>query len=355
MSAEKTGQKKKTKAASSERVELARSDFDVTTGICNFAGELALVAGVSVDEGAAPSEILQWVEHLCYEVSNETLDGLQQQLSAQHENVEDLKTLWEAVSGAKKKVSEAQQFIEDLTGIVEDESLADLLKEVAMLDSHLTGDNEHLKMAVEKSLGKRQAKGSAFRESSVVEALLKSVVEDTPSGKDGLAAKIIELEQLCEEAAAIDEEIQGLDMQDEDLDEERLKTMGLICSQLDSPAAALSEAALTARLLTHMYEIEQIEMEFHAAQLRHQLWEKRIEEYKIELAAVEAGEEQQIEQSEDEEFIQEVQDELAKVEEKTDALMCPKCNSVKFVKNGFSGGKQRYRCKECNCRFTQSL
>jgi len=35
-------------------------------------------------------------------------------------------------------------------------------------------------------------------------------------------------------------------------------------------------------------------------------------------------------------------------------MQCPKCNSVKQVKSGFMKGKQRYRCKNCRCNFTQS-
>jgi len=354
MDAEELNQKEYPVEVSSRRDELVHAGFDVETSISDFASELTHIMGVPVTGSAGPIEMLQCIEQWCYKISNETLDDLQQKLSDQHEKVEDLKILWEAVSGAKKKVSEAQQFIEDLTGIVEDKALADLLKEVALLDSHLTGDSENLKMAVEKSLGQRQSKGSAFRESSVVEALLKSVMEDVPSGQADLGETIVILEQLCEAATAINEEIQVLDRDAEGADEERLKTMGMICSQLDSPVSALSEAALTARLLTHMYEIEQIEMEFHAAQLRHQLWEKRINELKMELATAEVTEEQQIEQSDDDEFIQDVQDELVKLEKRGDRV-CPKCDSTEVVKNGFSGGKQRFRCKECNSRFTQSV
>jgi transposase-like protein len=31
---------------------------------------------------------------------------------------------------------------------------------------------------------------------------------------------------------------------------------------------------------------------------------------------------------------------------------CPKCNNEKYVKDGFAGGRQRYKCKECSYRFT---
>ena len=35
-------------------------------------------------------------------------------------------------------------------------------------------------------------------------------------------------------------------------------------------------------------------------------------------------------------------------------MQCPKCNSSSNHKDGFASGKQRYRCKSCDCRFTQS-
>ena len=34
-------------------------------------------------------------------------------------------------------------------------------------------------------------------------------------------------------------------------------------------------------------------------------------------------------------------------------MECPKCKSKRFVKNGIVRKKQRYKCKECNCNFTQ--
>lgn len=34
-------------------------------------------------------------------------------------------------------------------------------------------------------------------------------------------------------------------------------------------------------------------------------------------------------------------------------LMCPKCNSIKVVKNGFHHEKQRHKCKECAFQFTR--
>ena len=33
-------------------------------------------------------------------------------------------------------------------------------------------------------------------------------------------------------------------------------------------------------------------------------------------------------------------------------LSCPKCSHVIFTKAGFVGGRQRYKCKSCNCRYT---
>ncbi|WP_143960066.1 IS1/IS1595 family N-terminal zinc-binding domain-containing protein [Litoribacter populi] len=31
---------------------------------------------------------------------------------------------------------------------------------------------------------------------------------------------------------------------------------------------------------------------------------------------------------------------------------CPKCENPKVVKSGFSGGRQRYKCKKCNYHFS---
>jgi len=35
-------------------------------------------------------------------------------------------------------------------------------------------------------------------------------------------------------------------------------------------------------------------------------------------------------------------------------MQCPKCHSLSNHKDGFAAGRQRYRCKSCDCRFTQS-
>ena len=35
-------------------------------------------------------------------------------------------------------------------------------------------------------------------------------------------------------------------------------------------------------------------------------------------------------------------------------MHCPKCLSDKYVRSGFTKGKQRYKCKKCTCNFTQS-
>lgn len=35
-------------------------------------------------------------------------------------------------------------------------------------------------------------------------------------------------------------------------------------------------------------------------------------------------------------------------------LCCKKCGSVRFVKNGFVRGLQRYRCRDCRCNFTHT-
>ena len=35
-------------------------------------------------------------------------------------------------------------------------------------------------------------------------------------------------------------------------------------------------------------------------------------------------------------------------------LTCKKCGSEKYIKNGHARGRQRYRCKDCGCQFTDS-
>ena len=35
-------------------------------------------------------------------------------------------------------------------------------------------------------------------------------------------------------------------------------------------------------------------------------------------------------------------------------MQCPKCDSKKSIKNGQALEKQRYKCKDCGCNFTQS-
>jgi predicted nucleic-acid-binding Zn-ribbon protein len=34
-------------------------------------------------------------------------------------------------------------------------------------------------------------------------------------------------------------------------------------------------------------------------------------------------------------------------------MNCPKCELVDYVKSGFKGDKQRYKCRKCGCNFTQ--
>ena len=36
-------------------------------------------------------------------------------------------------------------------------------------------------------------------------------------------------------------------------------------------------------------------------------------------------------------------------------MKCPKCASEQSVKNGKKDGKQRYKCKRCNCRYTSEI
>lgn len=35
-------------------------------------------------------------------------------------------------------------------------------------------------------------------------------------------------------------------------------------------------------------------------------------------------------------------------------LHCPKCGNADFIKNGIVREKQRYKCKDCGCNYTQS-
>ncbi len=35
-------------------------------------------------------------------------------------------------------------------------------------------------------------------------------------------------------------------------------------------------------------------------------------------------------------------------------MQCKKCQSEKYVKSGFDKGKQRYKCKNCGCNFTDT-
>ena len=35
-------------------------------------------------------------------------------------------------------------------------------------------------------------------------------------------------------------------------------------------------------------------------------------------------------------------------------MQCPKCESDNKVKSGFKGKKQRYKCKDCGCNYTQN-
>lgn len=35
-------------------------------------------------------------------------------------------------------------------------------------------------------------------------------------------------------------------------------------------------------------------------------------------------------------------------------MYCPKCSSTNKTKSGFTNGKQRYKCKDCNCNYTKS-
>ena len=34
-------------------------------------------------------------------------------------------------------------------------------------------------------------------------------------------------------------------------------------------------------------------------------------------------------------------------------LSCKKCNSTNCTKSGYMGNKQRFRCKDCGCNFTE--
>jgi len=33
-------------------------------------------------------------------------------------------------------------------------------------------------------------------------------------------------------------------------------------------------------------------------------------------------------------------------------MNCPKCKNIEYVKAGFAGGRQRYKCKSCSYYYT---
>ena len=329
---------------------------DVGVKIAEFVAEVAKLLGKPVMEDCSPSEALQRAEEWCYAATDEKLDNLQQKLHDQHERIGDVKALWKAVWGAREKVSKAQQLVEEslaaLSGIAADDSMGGLLREIELLDGHLRGASEKLEMEAldQIYLSHNPPDISGDRELDMAKELL-NIIGDVSLPDETLVEKLGLLGELCGTADVVTDELEKLKPDSEAIDGERLKTMGLICSQLESSNSTLSEAALTARLLSRMYEIEQIETELHVARSRHQEWEKRIDELKVDLKSRGEHDEQQFEVVSEEESCSEVSGESAETV-KPEARICPNCSSKQVIKKGFSGGKQRYWCKECKSRFT---
>ncbi|GEM_PF-3565865 len=320
----------------------------VESKIHDFTAEVARLLSKPCSWEGNPREVLAQTEQWCYEISNEALDELQNKLHYQHEKIADVRTLWQAVSDAKLKVSEAQHLIEEslmaLSGTPDGGRMESLLEGVKSLDDHLTGDGQNL--AVATYVGPRGGNPSqvdlSCQEMAIAENLL-AVIGEVPSADSDMVTKISELRALCGKATTLSNELEQLRPGSSGIDEERLKSMGMLCSQLESSNSVLSEAALTAKLLSHMYEIEQIEEDLHATRSRHQMWEKRIGELRSELGSDKTWSEV--------DSPPETPDEPENGDHST-IIVCSKCNSENVVKNGFSGGKQRYRCKECKSRFT---
>jgi len=326
------------------------STSDVGAKITDFAAEVAALLDKPGVDDIPLAEVLPRTEQWCHEATDEVLDKLQRKLHEQHESVTDIKVLWGAVSGAIAKVSEAQQLAEEslaaLSGVSDDESLGGLLRGIELLDSHLRGDNEKLVIEAEvaRYLSNHSSDFQTDSDLTMAKELL-SIMGDVSSPDTDLVEKLGVLSDLCGKAGEITDELERLKPDSRETNEERLKTIGLVCSHLESSEPTLSEAALAARLLAHLYEIEQIEEELHAVRSRHQMWVKQIAGLRGEL-------ESHGEQDEQAQFIEQVDAELKALPEKpVQVSVCPKCGSDRVTKKGFGNGKQRYRCGDCKSRF----
>ncbi len=330
--------------------------IDIESKIYDLAMEVISLQNSQCTCDGLPSEMLERTEQLCFKISNSSLDQLQNKLHEQHEKIDDIRTLWKAVSIARTKVCHAQQLIEDslstLSGTPDGKRMEGLLRGVKLLEDHLTGDGETLSLFIDakQNEGISSQQNISAGDLTTAENLL-TIISEVPSVNSDLVAKMRELETLCGKANSISDELEQLKPGSNGIDEERLKDMGMLCSQLESSDSTLSEAALTAKLLAHMYEIEQIEEELHAARSRHQTWEKRIGELYDELKSGMDRDNLHHEIGFCEDSPLEATDKPAEVPF-SENRVCPDCCSNQVVKNGFSGGKQRYRCKECKSRFS---
>ena len=256
---------------------------------------------------------------------------------------------------------EAQQLVEEslaaLSGVSDDESLGGLLSGIELLNSHLKGESEKLAMEAEVAgyLSNRSSDVKADRELSMAQELL-SIMGDVSSPDADLVEKLGVLSDLCGKADEITDELERLKPDFGETNEERLKTISLVCSHLESSESALSEASLAARLLAHLYEIEQIEDELHAVRARHKMWFGQITSFRDEL-------EINREQDEQAKFVEQVDsaleslpngdEESTETEKSMQSTVCPKCGSDRVTKKGSTNGKQRYRCGECKSRFAK--
>jgi predicted RNA-binding Zn-ribbon protein involved in translation (DUF1610 family) len=324
---------------------------DVGAKITDFAAEVAALLDKPGVDDIPLAEALQRTEQWCYEATDEALDHLQRKLHEQHESVTDIKALWGAVSGARAKILEAQQLVEEslatLSDVSDDESLAGLLRGIELLDSHLRGDSEKLAIEAEVAgyLSNHYPDFQADRELTMAEDLL-SIMGDVSSPDTDLLEKLGVLSDLCGKAGEITDELERLKPDFGEMNEESLKTMGLICSHLESSEPTLSEAALATRLLAHLYEIEQIEEKIHAVRSRHQMWGKQIAALRNEL-------EFHQEQDGQKQFIEHIDAELKSLpEQPVQVAVCPKCGSDRITRKGSRNDKQRYRCGDCKSRFT---
>jgi chromosome segregation ATPase len=284
-------------------------------------------------------------DYLYSEIASDLLDGLHRKLQEQHSKIGDIRKLWNAVSDARTKVSQAQDLIQEslvaLDGISESGRMEALLNGVKMLDAHL-GHNGIAPDILRHSIT-MYGPHDLTSGSEMTEDLLKAISEVHYADTE-LTERIRTLRNLCGRANSINNEIRKLRSNPDQLDEERLKDMGMLCHQLESSDSVLSEAALTTKLLSHMYEIEQIEAEFQSTRSRLTNWQNRIAELKNDPHAYQNDSSPGVYQSSLNECGE---------DDRSSTPTCPKCESRKVVKNGFRSGKQRYRCGDCSARFVR--